>query len=163
MAINALKLKRIVPVLPEFLTSSNRIGRKLIVMIIALSSAITFVITAFQLIEDYQNERANLDDLLKQVSVSVPSLSASVWTFDNRQIQLSLTAFTNLQHIEFVEVIAKGDDHQWTAGAQISERIVEQTYPLVFVQQGEKELIGSLRVVASIDAIYDHLFSKAYG
>lgn len=161
MAINALKLKKVSPVLPEFLTSSNRIGRKLIVMIIALSSAITFVITAFQLIEDYQNERANLDDLLKQVSVSVPSLSASVWTFDNRQIQLTLTAFTNLQHIEFAEVIAKGGDHQWTAGAQISERFVEQTYPLVFVQQGEKELIGSLRVVASIDEIYDHLFSKA--
>ncbi|MEG3619538.1 ATP-binding protein [Magnetovibrio sp. PR-2] len=130
-------------------------------MIIALSSAITFVITAVQLLEDYQDERANLDELLTQVSVSVPSLSASVWTFDNRQVELSLTAFANLKNIEFVEVVTVDESHRWSAGELVSKRIVEENYPLVFVQQGEKEHLGTLRVVASIDEIYDQLVSKA--
>ncbi|MCW8915560.1 MAG: ATP-binding protein [Magnetovibrio sp.] len=142
----------------------NKVGRKLIALIIAFSSLITLVITAFQLLADYHDQRANLDNLFNQVTVSVPSLSESVWAFDENQISLALNALINLRHIEYASVeTTNGKKRKWDAGQQISKQAVDRLYPLVQVRRGKALEIGTLKVVGSLDAIYNSLLSKAFG
>jgi hypothetical protein len=65
------------------------------ILIIAFSSLLTFFITAIQLFADYRQQRADLEVMLDEVQVFLPSIAASVWTFNERQIKLALDALVH--------------------------------------------------------------------
>jgi len=132
-------------------------------LIIAFSSLITFFITAVQLFLDYTEQRNDLDVTLNSVTVNVPTISGSVWSFDEEQILLSLEGLVNLRNIEHVVVKIENGKSVWEAGAPKSEHVIERSYPLVYDKRGELVNIGSLNVVASLDQIYERVFSKALG
>ncbi|MDV7338436.1 ATP-binding protein [Terasakiella sp. A23] len=148
---------------PSFLKKGNRIGKKLMTMIIAFSSLITFFITAVQLVIDYQQQRSDLDETLNNVSVNVPTISGSVWSFDEEQIKLSLEALENLRNIEYASVVTTNQKNKWEKGAQVSHNVINREYPLTYDKRGEIMEIGQLHVVASLDAIYERVLSKAAG
>ncbi|WP_417820246.1 ATP-binding protein [Terasakiella sp.] len=132
-------------------------------LIIAFSSLITFFITAIQLFVDYTEQRNDLDVTLNSVTVNVPTISGSVWSFDEEQILLSLEGLVNLRNIEHVVVKTENGKSAWEAGAKKSEHVIERAYPLIYDKRGEQVNIGSLNVVASLDQIYERVFSKALG
>lgn len=145
------------------LKKGNKIGKKLMAMIIAFSSLITFFITAIQLFADYTEQRNDLDATLDSVTVNIPTISGSVWSFDEEQIVLSLEGLVNLRNIEHVIIKTETGKSAWQAGTPKSEHVVERTYPLFYDKRGEQVNIGSLQVIASLDDIYDRVLSKALG
>src|ERR1035437_7757018 len=139
----------------------NRIGRKLIILIIAFSSLITLLISAVELVSEYRNLRGNLDRQLDELSIYVPSLSGSVWDFDENQIQLTINALKLLPNIDRIHVIAANDRKQWAAGSSLSSSSVTRTYALHHEVLGKDTAIGTLEVVASLSNIYHQVASRA--
>lgn len=148
---------------PSFFNKGNKIGKKLMTMIIAFSSLITLVITAAQLFADYRQQLNDLDDALNNVSVNVPTIAGSVWSFDEDQIILSLEALNNLRNVEYASVTTTNAKNIWEQGAKTSDSVIERTYPLTYNKRGERVSIGELHIVASLDAIYKRVLDKAIG
>jgi len=146
-----------------FLKKGNKIGKKLMTLIIAFSSLITFFITAVQLFLDYNQQRNDLDQTLDNVVVNVPTISGSVWSFDEEQIILSLDGLVNLRNIEHVIVKTENGKSRWEAGTPRSDHVIERSYPLIYDKRGEQVNIGKLSVTASLDEIYERVFAKALG
>jgi PAS domain S-box-containing protein len=140
---------------------ASKIGRKLMVLIIAFSSVLTFFITAIQLFADYRQQRADLENMLEEVQVFLPSIAASVWTFNERQIKLSLDALINLPNVERTKITASSGDMAWTAERGKSLHTVIRSYPLIHELRGSDQQIATIEVTASLDSVYDRVFSHA--
>ena len=139
----------------EILGRGNRIGRRMILLIILFSSMVTLLITLVQLVFDYQQQRGELDKVLDTVAVHVPTISSSVWALDKIQAELALQALVQMPNIERASVIISKPQRQWSAGVnKLSLRVVTRNYRLVHQVRGDDLVIGTLEVVASLDAIY---------
>jgi PAS domain S-box-containing protein len=139
----------------EILGRGNRIGRRMILLIILFSSMVTLLITLVQLVFDYRQQRGELDSVLDTVAVHVPTISSSVWALDKIQAELALQALVQMPNIERASVIISKPQRQWSAGVNnLSMRVLTRNYPLIHQLRGEDRVIGSLEVVASLDAIY---------
>lgn len=140
---------------------SNRIGRRLILLIVAVSSLLTFFLTAFQLLVDYRQERADMEKLLNEVKVLLIPVAASVWTFDQRQIVFALDSLIGLPNIERVVVETTNGEFRWSVGQQKSSEVVTRSYPLQYHARGASQQIGRVEIVASLDAVRDRVISRA--
>lgn len=140
---------------------THKIARRLIILIVAFSSFLTFLITGLQLLSDFRQQRADMEQQLEEVTVFLPSIAAGVWSFNEKQIGLALTALVNLPNIERVSVTANGGKSAWKAGEDSSDRVVTRTYPLMYEVRGAEQQIAVIEVVASLDAIYRRLISRA--
>ncbi len=147
----------------SLLKKQNKIGKRLMALIIAFSSLITLVITAFQLFMDYREQRNDLDITLNGVVVNVPTITGSVWAFDEEQIHLQLEALVNLRNIEHARIVTNTKKNEWEKGLASSKHVVVRGYPLVYTKRGKEQTIGELTVVASLDAIYERVAAKALG
>jgi PAS domain S-box-containing protein len=137
------------------LGSGSRVSKRLVILIIAFSSLITLIISAIQLVHDYQQQRKELIDTLEQVALYVPNIAASVWNFDQQQVILTLETLVRLPNsIEKVSVRTEGIDMHWSAGKVKSPHVVSKVFPLHHQSGASDETIGTLEVVGSLDAIY---------
>lgn len=139
----------------------NRIGRRLMGLIIAFSSVLALVATAYQLYHEYRTQRADMDGQLAAVEVFLPPIAASVWSFDDRQIALALDALTRLSHVEYAEVATADGRNRWKSGAIRSERLVTRRYDLTHDARGETRAIATLELTAGLDGIYRRLLDQA--
>jgi PAS domain S-box-containing protein len=131
------------------------------ILIIAFSSLLTFFITAIQLFSDYRQQRADLEVMLDEVQVFLPSIAASVWTFNDRQIKLALDALVNLPNVERAKIFASSGDMSWSAERGKSQHTVARKYPLRHEVRGAEQEIASIEVIASLDSVYDRVLSRA--
>jgi signal transduction histidine kinase len=139
----------------------NRIGRRLIVLIVAFSSFLALLATGYQLLDDYQDQRNTMDSLLEEVHIFLPQITSSVWTFDEGQITLALDALIRLPHIESATITTSDGRNTWHAGTAQSRRQITRQYPLTHTLRNQALPIGTLTVLASLDGIYDRLVSQA--
>jgi signal transduction histidine kinase len=147
--------------LSAWLGMGNRIGRRLIVSMIAFSSMITLVISAIQLFGEYRELRSDLDRQLDQVAIYVPSLSGGVWSFDDAQIKLALDALIRLPNVKRAEIVASDKDDAWSSGQAGSSRTVTRRYSLRHELRGEDAEIATLSIDASLDEIYQRVADHA--
>jgi diguanylate cyclase (GGDEF)-like protein/PAS domain S-box-containing protein len=140
---------------------NNRIGRRLIVLIIAFSSLITLLNSAVELFSEYRVLRNDLDRDLDELSIYMPSLSGSVWDYDEKQIQLSLNALSLLSNVDRVSVTTISDRKTWTAGNHSSGQTISKSYPLRHEIRGKDTVIGTFNVVASLNAIHRQVAGRA--
>ena len=139
----------------------NRIGRRLIVLIVAFSSLITLCISAIQLTLEYRELRDSVERILDGVGIHVPSVAGSVWDFDDKQIQLTLGALAQLPNIERVSIATTSASQRWVTGGIVSSRVVKRTYILRHLDRGKETEIGTLEAVASLDAIHRQIAARA--
>lgn len=139
----------------SILGKKNRIGKRLILLIVVCSSLITLSITLVQLVFDYRQQRGELDKLLDTVAVHLPSISGSVWALDQAQTELALKALVQMPTIERASVIISKPQRQWMAGVnKVSPHTLTKNFPLTYRVRGHDHVIGYLEIVASLDAIY---------
>jgi diguanylate cyclase (GGDEF)-like protein/PAS domain S-box-containing protein len=140
---------------------ANRIGRRLIVLIIGFSSLITLFLSIVQLTLEYRELRGDLDRELDRVTASVPIIAGSLWDFDDQQIRVALQSLTTLPHVVRVAVSTRSLGKQWEAGTGSSANVVTREYSLRRTVRGEDTEIGKLEVVASLDSIIRQVLSRA--
>lgn len=140
----------------------NRIGKRLIALIIIFSSLITLVLTVIQLALDYRQQRYDLDTGLENVKVHIPSISSSVWVLDKTQTELALQALVQMPYIAHANVKVINPKRQWFAGAEtIPPHVLSRSFNLTHEVLGQQEVIATLEVVASLDVIYASLAKHA--
>lgn len=139
----------------------NRIGRRLMALIIAFSSFLALLATAYQLLHEYRLKRADMDDQLSEVAILLPPIADSVWTYDARQITLALNSLTHLSHVEYAVITTQDGRNTWSSGEIHSQELVRRTFPLAHEVHGETRQIATLEVAASLDDIYRKLFGQA--
>jgi len=140
----------------------NHIGKRLIVLIIVFSSLITLMTTIVQLFVDYRQQRRAMENVLDTAAVYVPLISDSVWALDSTQVELAVGALVQMPNIEMASVTTSDQKREWKAGGGVrSSNVLTRQFELRRLVRGKEEVIGSLQVVGSLDAIYRNLLQHA--
>ena len=113
-----------------FAQSYKGIARKLITRTILFSSAITLIITAFNLYERYNYDISLIDSRLDQINnVHLSSLSNNLWLADKPELQIHLNGILKIPDIQYLEVYSE-DNELWASAGTKKRKNVKQ-YVLV--------------------------------
>ena len=140
---------------------ANSLGRRITIYTIAFSSLIMLVISVAQLGFEYRDLRTGLDKELDGIEVFVPNLSGSVWSFDQKQIQLALDGLDRLPNIGYVRVTTVEGGKEWVSGSLPPSNTLSRNFDLSIVIKGKNTVIGHLVVVAGLDEINQQIIDRA--
>jgi signal transduction histidine kinase/CheY-like chemotaxis protein len=141
----------------------SRIGRRLLLSILAFSTLVTLAITAFDLYLDYRVGRAAIDKELTSIQTGyAASLGESLWDLDKDQITVQVRGIAALTDIGYVEVrnTAGPTALVVAAGRRIEGNAERRDIPLTCNCQ-DQQTIGVLHIEASLDGLYQRLFQRA--
>lgn len=138
------------------------IGRKIIVILILISSSITLLATLIQLYNDYRYEVNSVENRYKEVrQVHANSLATTLWEYNERQLQIYLEGLARLPDISFIRVSAENDNSSWQAGTPVIGDKFDHTIELVFQANDNTTpfLLGELYIESSAEQIYRKLLA----
>ena len=137
--------------LRQALFNGNGIARRLLLAVVAFSSLITAIITAQDLYAGYRSDLREISGAFQFVEASyAPSVSRSVWQFDEELVRSQLQGMLRLPDVEFAEVLIDGQP-QWSVGKVTSTRQLRTQIPLLHSDPRGPQTIGMLLIVASAD------------
>ena len=138
----------------------GRLGPRVVFYTILFSSVITFLATALQLYLDFARDKQAIDTRLAQIEQSyLHSIGLSLWSMDYDQIRTQLEGIAALPDIEYLEINANGTARIFVGADQGRGRIT-RSFPLTHPYRGSEIDLGTLRVVASLDNVYQRLFDR---
>ncbi|MCW8915483.1 MAG: EAL domain-containing protein [Magnetovibrio sp.] len=152
--------------LPRRDMKSRGIGMSLLVYILIFSSFITLILTAFQLYLDYRREVSVIEQRLGEVREGyVHSITASLWNMDQHLLRSQLDGIVRLPDMTRATVRETfGGVVQplvITAGSESAEVHIWREFPLIDLAGADQQVIGVLRVGATLSEVYKRLFDKA--
>jgi signal transduction histidine kinase/ActR/RegA family two-component response regulator len=142
----------------------SRIGRRLLLNILAFSSLVTLAITAFDVYLDYRVGLAAIDKELTSIRTGyAASLGESLWNLDKEQITIQVRGIAALADIGYVEVrnTAGPTALVVTAGRRIEGNAERRDIALTCACSGDQRTIGALHIEATLDGLYQRLFQRA--
>lgn len=141
---------------------SGRLGKRFAVLIVVFSSCFTLLSTSLQLGLDYRADISRIEQQFNNIRTSyLQAITLSVWSLDDSQIETQLIGLSQLPDIEYVSIIVEGEIN-WEQGEARSTASRSIDFPLNYSAPGiTAQDIGQLRVIASIDNVYNRLINKA--
>jgi signal transduction histidine kinase/CheY-like chemotaxis protein len=142
----------------------SRIGRRLLLSILAFSTLVTLAITAFDLYLDYRVGLAAIDKELTSIQTGYAApLGESLWNLDKDQIAVQVRGIAALTDIRYVEVrnTAGPTALVVAAGKRVEGTAERRDIPLTCVCAGDQRTIGVLHIEAALDGLYQSLFQRA--
>ena len=138
----------------------DTLGKRLLISIFAISSAMTIIISAVQLYWGYLQDRVNLDDRVAQVESSyLTTISQSLWDFNEDQLKVGVQGIFNLADIEYVGVTRK-EGTVFEMGTREVDLPIFKKIPIKYSQDGDVFEIGALTVIATRARILERLKEK---
>lgn len=138
------------------------LARRLIVAIILFSSAITLILTAIQLYGQYRNDVNDIEADLAQIEqVHLKALTQSLWATNSKDLALQLEGLVQVPNFEYVAV-HEGVKLWAQAGQRTPHTVIERSYPMIYQHRETTRQIGTLSVVVSLDAVYQHLLNQTF-
>lgn len=139
----------------------NKIGYKLVITIVLFSSLITFITASIQIYIDYRMEIKKIDNYETLIREGyLKSITASVWRYDETQINTQLNGILHLPDMEQLEINSDGG-FSWSVGHIKSKRNIIKEFDLWYTHRNDNFKIGVLHAVINLDSIYAGLFRKA--
>src|SRR4029453_16231427 len=140
-------------------------GPRLLVRILLFSSAITLILTSFQLYFDYRYDVGAIESRLSEIEGSyLQSLSEALWNLDSRQIELQIEGILRLPAMRFVEVRETTDRANpivVSGGHRQAHAAVRRAFSLAHTSLREQEQLGVLSIEATFDEVHRALLHKA--
>ena len=161
--------------------SENPISARLLALILILSGAVAAFAIGFQLYTGYSDDISMLDRRLEQVRIStLPSISKSLWGFDEEQLSIQVDSLLQLEDVEIVSVVWRDWNNQQqrlTVSSDsikqefpdeesknleaFSNRYLVKKLPLEYVDEdGTTQLLGTLFLTASLTGVYSKLWER---
>jgi diguanylate cyclase (GGDEF)-like protein/PAS domain S-box-containing protein len=136
------------------------LARRLMLGIVLFSTAVTLVLTAFQLYGQYRRDVEGIETELHEVEqVHVKAIAESLWATNTRTLTVQLEGLALLPNVEYVAV-HEGERRWAEVGRRAAARTIERRYPLTHAYRGAERTIGTLTVVASLDGVYRRLLEQ---
>ncbi len=137
---------------------------RLVVYVVLCSSLFAIIATAIQLYLDYRRDVSALHESFRLIEKSyLPTIAMTTFKIDQNHLRLELEGALKLPDIVYLEV-------QEVRGSQIlrhaqgnpnAEKIIRNEFPLEYISPaGEKRPIGTLIVIASLEGVYQRLWSR---
>jgi PAS domain S-box-containing protein len=141
----------------------NRLSVRIVVIVLLCSSILTLLTTAFQLYFDYRKAVRAIQSNIQFIQESyLPAITFSVYTLDEKQVEILLEGSLNILDIEYMEIEDTSKNLFKSAGNPALSRDVTKVFPLDFTTPSGKVIsVGILKVFASLDGIYHRLLEKA--
>ncbi len=158
----------------------NPIATRLLGLILLSSSLIALIAILLQLYANFQDDIEALEKRLDQVRVStLPSITKSLWGFDEEQLNIQVHSLLDLRDVIKVTVIWRDWNNQvqtLTATApraveyattednktSLSDAILVKEYPLEYQDADTGvQALGTLYVTASLSSVYSKLWERA--
>ncbi|MCG7489292.1 ATP-binding protein [Vibrio sp. Of14-4] len=139
----------------------SRIGRRIILLMVTLSSFVTLFTTILQLSWDYKKEFNDVEQRHIEIrDVHAGLLASSLWSFDLAVLQERLDGLVNLPKIDYLEV--KSGNYTFNSGKQATDNVVQETFSLTYrdPEDGHSEEIGTIYVESNAQEIYDYLLHQ---
>jgi len=135
---------------------------KILLVILISSSIVTTIIIAIQLRFEYKSDIKTIEKRLNLIENSYSqSLALSVWNFNKTQYETQLDGILNIEDIIYVKIITPNGDEIISKGKYQDKNVITQEVVLKTVDFGQTVESGKLIVTASLDRVYDDLFSRA--
>ncbi len=146
----------------KFIQSLNsRIATKLALWVILFSILLTLVSTGVQLYTTYRHDVYGIEDSLDSIgSMQLQSISKNVWIMDDSQIVVQLEGIIKGRDICYAAVHIEGEPG-WESGSSHKKNTRSFRFPLRYEYNNSVVEIGSLQIVADIDAVYQRLQKQA--
>ena len=141
------------------------VARRLTLYVILFSSFITLGTTSLQLYQDYRDDLAQIDRQLQQIeNIHLPILNDTLWTADAEKLQIHLEGIAQMRGIQFLEVADAQDPSKiWArTGEPPPGDVRRREYPMSHRHRGRDIAIGTLRVMASLDEVYQRLLERVW-
>ena len=140
----------------------SRIGRRIILIMILLSGAITLFTTLLQLSWDYKKEFNTVKQRQVEIrDIHAPLLATSLWEFDLLALQQEIEGLVNLPRVDYLRI--ESGEYTFEAGTEITERAITKQYPLIYHHPNTTrvEQIGQIQVQSDANEIYQYLIWQA--
>src|SRR5258708_1256701 len=141
------------------------IGLRLLVSVLLFSSAVTLILTLFQLYLDYRQDVGAIESRMSEIEGSnLQSLGEGLWNLDRRQLELQVEGILRLPAIRFVEVreiTDRANPLVVAAGRQQGAADERRTFPLFHLYRGGEQQIGTLSIEATLQEVYRTLLDRA--
>lgn len=139
----------------------SRIGRRIILIMIVLSGAITLTTTLVQLSWDYKEQFNSIEQRQLEIrDVHAPLLAASLWSFDLVVLQQRIDGLVNLPRIDYLRI--ESDGYTFEAGTKLTESVIASNYPLMHQNPESSifEQLGGVYVESNAQEVYDYLIRQ---
>jgi PAS domain-containing protein len=139
----------------------SRVAFKLTFWVILLSMLITLVTSCIQLYFAYKRDLSSIEQYFNSIStVQLNRLSQSVWIMDDAQVQAHLDGILKARDIVYTAVVLNGEA-LWSSGSNNAREALTNNYNLNYSYKTFNYKLGSLQIVASLDALHERLFHTA--
>jgi PAS domain S-box-containing protein len=120
--------------------------------------------TATQLYVDFRKDSSVVYGSFEFIETSyLDTISTSVFKIDTEQLQFELAGALQLPGVVYVEIQEPRGDRiiTFTRGNPEARKTVKREFPLEYTSpSGETRPVGDLRVVASLEGVYERLWSR---
>jgi PAS domain S-box-containing protein len=130
---------------------TSRVSRRLLAWALAVGTAGTFSVSAWQAHNDYQSRLDEIGhDLRTAAEVMTPTLVQSLWTYDQDRIDAQLDAFSRLSDVSAVALSTADGKVLHRGATKVSDQVVERSAPLVYTEDGQARNLGSLTLTKDL-------------
>lgn len=140
---------------------TNRIAWKLIRGLVLFSMLLTVGTTAAQLWTEYDRDVRAIDERFDLVERSyTDALAEAVWEADTHNIEIMVRGITEFPYFVHAEILDEDLKVITGVGDHEGQDIIRKSYPLYNTFRGERVLVGTLEVAASLTNVYARTWDR---
>ncbi|WP_038184596.1 sensor histidine kinase [Vibrio rhizosphaerae] len=139
----------------------SRLGRRMIFILILISSVFTLISTGTQLYFNYTQHMDNIEKRHMEIQdVHTHVLASFIWNFNLSQLRRRMEHLLLLSDIDYLEV--ESGNYKIAVGQPNKATVIRHIYPLTVREpvNDETELIGTLVVESNLDYIHHTLIRE---
>ena len=135
----------------EFLGLRSRVTRRLLKWAIIVGGAAAFAFSAGEAYRGYVERLDRIDENLSAIGkFAVGTLVEDLWAFNHEQVANELKEFARLPGISAVRLTQKGAPEMFAGSRDLSDDVVERSFPLVHVEDGHRHELGHLVLITDL-------------
>ncbi|SHE34049.1 ATP-binding protein [Vibrio gazogenes] len=139
----------------------SRLGRRVMFILILLSSVFTLISTVAQLYFDYTQHMDHIEKRHIEIrDVHTHVLASFMWDFNLTRLQQRMDHLVLLSDIDYLKV--QSGNYNLAVGQPLTSGMIRHVYPLTVREPvgDETKLIGTITVESSLENIYNTLIRK---
>ncbi|SPH22048.1 Blue-light-activated protein [Ascidiaceihabitans donghaensis] len=139
----------------------HKLGRRIVAYMILASAVFSVFAAAFQLLTIYENGLDRVRDEFSEVEGSFQAgLESALWEFNFSHVDVLVDGIYAQHDVIAVTLVAE-TGQRFERGAIGSGEVLVEEFPLSFERSaGDVAPVGILRVTASLENVYDELWSQ---